>query len=630
MCGIVGILDLNRERPISPAMVEKMSEAIVHRGPNDFGLHVDGPLGMGMRRLSIIDVASGHQPISNEDGSLWIVFNGEIYNHDSLRKELIKAGHKFKTQSDTEVILHLFEEKGPQALDHLQGMFAFAIWDSKNQSLFLARDRLGIKPLFWAQVDGYLVFASEMKALLTLPFVSRDIDWNGFDAFFTYTFIPAPLTIYKSIAKLRPGHCLTAKNGMVTDTQYWDLSFSDKFTGSEAKVLEGFQEVMSESVEMRLMSEVPLGSFLSGGIDSGIIVAMMSPALSTPVNTFTIGFGGETGSFLDEKPYAREIASRYKCRHREIEVMPRIADALDATITAFDEPFADDSVIPTFHICEEAAKEVIVVLTGLGGDENFAGYERYLGFWYSRFYERVPRFLQDKVLYPLVMNLKEEKGGHYRINHLKRFVRAGKLPPSQRYQSYQQVYTQQQRRALYAPEISAKIDFDYVDFLGREHFENLGEGDFLDRALYQDLKTYLPEDILALSDRMGMHHSLELRVPFVDHKVVEYCARIPSKWKIKGTNKKHMLKNSARSLLPDSVIDHRKQGFCAPMASWLRGDLRPVVQEHLNHQTISDGGFFQPSLVKGLVDDHMSLQQLNDKSLFSLLVFQKWLASGTR
>jgi asparagine synthase (glutamine-hydrolysing) len=630
MCGIVGILDLNSNRTVAPGLVEAMCDSIAHRGPNDSGVHTDGPLGLGMRRLSIIDVASGHQPMTNDDQSLWIVFNGEIYNHNELRADLVKRGHRFRTQSDTEVILRLFEEKGPEAVELLNGMFAFAIWDAKQRTLFIARDRLGIKPLFWAEIDGYVVFASEMKALLTLPFVPREIDWNGLDAFFTYTYIPAPLTIYKSIAKLKPGHTLSIRRGRVTVAKYWDVSFADKFTGSESQILEGFNDVISEAVSLRMMSEVPLGAFLSGGIDSGLIVAMMSEASANPVNTFTIGFGGETGNFLDEKPYAREIAERYRCNHREIEVMPRIEEALDATIGCFDEPFADDSVIPTFHICEEAAKEVVVVLSGLGGDENFAGYERYLGFWYSRFYQKIPRLMQDKVLYPLIMNLKEEKGGHYRINHMKRFVRAGRLAPAQRYQSYLQVYSQEQRRALYAPDIAAKVDFDYVDFLGREYFEDLDEGDFLDRALYQDLKTYLPDDILALSDRMGMHHSLELRVPFVDHKVVEYCARIPSRMKIKGTSKKHMLKTAARSKLSDAIIDHRKQGFCAPMASWLRGDLRPVVEKYLNAEALAKGGFFQPSHVQGLVADHMNLNQLNDKSLFSLLVFQKWLAAGGR
>ena len=350
MCGIVGLLALNNEHIVDEVIVKRMSDAILHRGPNDVGVFADGHFGMGMRRLSIIDISGGYQPIFNEDKTVCIVFNGEIYNHHELRDRLIGNGHVFKTKTDTETILHLYEEKGVECLEPLRGMFSFAIWDIPRRRLFIARDRLGVKPLFWGNKGGLLYFASEIKALLTLSKIQHEIDWNGFDSFFTYGYIPAPLTIYKDIHKLPPAHYLLVENGSFIVKRYWDLSFSDKFIYKQNDIEEQFLELLSESVDMRLMSEVPLGAFLSGGVDSGLIVALMSQLSLKPVSTFTISFGGETGNFLDERSYAKEIADRYKCRHKEILVLPQIETAINASIEAFDEPFADDSVIPIWEI----------------------------------------------------------------------------------------------------------------------------------------------------------------------------------------------------------------------------------------------------------------------------------------
>jgi asparagine synthase (glutamine-hydrolysing) len=624
MCGIVGIFDSLGASAVQEFDIRAMCDAIVHRGPNDYGYHVENHVGLGMRRLSIIDVDGGRQPITNENDSIWIVFNGEIYNYIALRDMLLKKGHQFKTKTDTETIIHLYEEYGVRCLDHLQGMFTFMIWDAPKNRIFVARDRLGIKPCFWTQVGSRVAIASEMKSLLKLPWLKPEMDWNGFDAFFAYTYIPAPLTIYKGIHKLSPAHYLLVENGNLQVKRYWDVSFADKHERREADLIEEFLHLLQESVNMRLMSEVPLGAFLSGGIDSGLITALMSSSMSKPANTFNISFGDNKGSFLDEGPYAREIAKRYGCVHREVEVSPRIDEAIDAAVFAFDEPFADDSLIPTYHICDVAKEDVIVVLTGLGGDENFAGYERYLGFWLSRFFGKVPRIMWDYGIAPLVGLLKEQKGGHYQINHLKRFVAGGGLPPGKRYQSYIRTLSPELRRELYLPEISSKIDFDYVEGLGSIHFERLEDGDFLDRALYQDLCMYLPDDILALSDRIGMHHSLELRVPFVDHKLVEFCARIPSKLKLNRGEKKYLLKKVASKFLPDSVVSHRKQGFCTPMASWLRSDLRSVVDSELSREKILNGDIFNQRFIANRLSSHNNRQELNDKLIFSLLVFQKW------
>lgn len=627
MCGIAGYLNLGAERPADAGLVSAMCDTIVHRGPDDQGVMTDGPVGLGMRRLAIIDVASGRQPIANEDGTVHIVFNGEIFNHLGLRDRLVAAGHVFRTHSDTETILHAYEEYGDDCVHKLRGMFAFAIWDAPRRRLLVVRDRLGVKPLFYAQDGERLAFASEMKALLALPGIDRGMDWNAFDAFFTYNYVPAPLTIHRGIRKLEPGHRLICEGGRIRDEQYWDVRFDDKLQGDAVELSEHFLALMGEATAIRLMSEVPLGAFLSGGIDSGVVVALMSKAASAAVNTFTIGFGGETGDFIDERPYARMIAGRYGTEHRELEVVPRIETAIDAAVRAFDEPFADDGLIPTYHICAEAKRHVTVVLTGLGGDEDFGGYERYLGFMLARRYRALPSALRRGVVGPLVRSLREPRSGGNRVNHLKRFVAAGDLPPAHVYQSYIRALDPAGRRRLYAPEVASRIDFDYVESLGRVHFEKLEGGDWLDGALYQDLKMYLPDDILALSDRVGMHHSLELRVPFVDHEVVEFCARLPQGLKIRGTEKKHLLKLAAGHLLPEPVISHRKQGFCAPLSSWLHTDLRPVVAGLLDPARLAAEGYFNPNEVGALVADHHARRNLNDKAIFSLLMFGKWLSA---
>jgi asparagine synthase (glutamine-hydrolysing) len=463
-----------------------------------------------------------------------------------------------------------------------------------------------------------------MKSLLVLPWIRPEIDWNAFDAFFTYTYIPAPLTIYKNIQKLPPAHYLLVENGNVHLKRYWDLSFADKKPSNEAALIEEYLGLMQEAVDIRLMSEVPLGAFLSGGIDSGLITAMMSSSMNNPVKTFTISFGGSKGDFLDERPFARQIAERYGCAHHEVEVQPLINQAMNASVFAFDEPFADDSLIPTYDICRVAKEDVTVILSGLGGDENFAGYERYRGFWLSRFFDKMPRWLWPKVISPIVGMLKEQEGGHYKINHLKRFVDGGNLLSGKRYQSYIRTLSPDLRRSLYDPDIVGKIDFDYVESLGFVHFERLEEGDCLDRAIYQDICMYMPDDILALSDRIGMHHSLELRVPFVDHKLVEFCAKIPNSLKIKNGEKKYLLKKASVGMLPNSVVSHRKQGFCTPMASWLRGDLKAVVDEELSPKKIRQVALFNERFVNDAIVNHNNRKQLNDKLIFSLLMFQKW------
>lgn len=625
MCGIAGIMNFTPGEMVRSESIQPMLDSMFHRGPDDQGIYARGIVGLGMRRLSIIDLEGGRQPISNEDGTLWIIYNGEIFNHEALRADLIRSGCRYKTHSDTETILHLFEEKGPACLEDLRGMFAFAIWDERKRSLFVARDRLGIKPLFYSHDDRRLIFGSELKALLALPDVKREIDWTALDAYFAYGYIPAPWTAYKGIQKLLPGHYMIVDQRGVLIHSYWDLYFEPKRRASESDLMDEFLFLLKESVRMRLMSEVPLGCFLSGGVDSSFVTALMSEMMESPVKTFTIGFGGQKGNFLDEREYAREVSRRYQTDHQEFQVLPEIEHVIDLILHAFDEPFSDDSVIPTYYICKMAREKVTVALTGLGGDENFAGYERYLGFWMSEIFEGLPQFIRERWVKPVVSRLKEGKGGHYRINHLKRFIEADGLSLSHRFQRYISPFSPTQREMLYLPMLRKEIDFDAVERIGRKYFDQSDAEDPIDRALYQDIKMYLPDDILALTDRLGMHHSLELRVPFVDHKLMEFCAKIPSNLKIRWGRKKYLLKKAAASYLPASVIRHRKQGFGSPMAIWLRTDMMPYVDRILAPERIDAVSVLNPMRVREILTAHQERRSLNDKQIFSLIIFQRWL-----
>ena len=425
MCGIVGILsDTRGNREDLTGRVTAMASSLAHRGPDDEGFFFADGVALGHRRLSIIDLATGHQPMFNEDGSVCIVFNGEIYNYAQVKEELSAKGHRFATNSDTETIVHAYEEWGQACVHRLRGMFAFGIWDDREKKLFIARDRLGKKPLFYADYAGQFVFASEMKAILTDPNFDRSMDEEALAAYFLFSYIPAPLTIFKNIRKLPPGHTLTVQNGQVTIERYWDIAFEPDHRKTESQFIDEFQHLLDEAVRIRLISDVPLGAFLSGGIDSSTVVALMHRHSREPVKTFTIGFGGTTGGFDDERRYARLVAERYHTEHHEHEVLPQVESLLDGIVTAFDEPFADDSTIPSHYVCKMARENVTVALSGLGGDEAFAGYERYLGFKIGQIYNRIPWLIREHLILKLVERMPETASGSNRINHLKRFVRS--------------------------------------------------------------------------------------------------------------------------------------------------------------------------------------------------------------
>ncbi|MFH0788943.1 MAG: asparagine synthase (glutamine-hydrolyzing) [Pseudomonadota bacterium] len=625
MCGICGQYNFKSREPVFSDRLRVMNETLRHRGPNDEGYYIDGPVGLSMRRLSIIDVIGGKQPIHNEDQTLWIVFNGEIFNYSELRHNLEKKGHRFSTASDTETIIHLYEDYGESCVDYLRGMFAFALWDTRHQSLFLARDRIGIKPLFFSVVnDEKILFASEIKALLASSEIVPEMDLQALDAFFAYGYIPSPLSIYKGIRKLLPGHFLRVDPKGITIKKYWDLYFQPDYGKSEIYFIEKFQEIFSEAVKIRLLSEVPLGAFLSGGVDSSMVVAHMAQSLKTPPETFTVGFSGNTGGFLDERPYSRLVADKYGCNHHEIEVEPKVDDILDEIVRAFDEPFADDSVIPSYYICKVSKQWVTVALTGLGGDELFGGYERYLGFRLSLLYDCIPSFISKCMLSPIIEILPERKDGHYAVNHMKRFMRAAHLPLIDRYRSYVSAMPVDLRSGLYDPAIARTIDFEATDRLMGDYFSSNNAETPLDRMFYQDIKTYLPDDILALTDRLGMLHSQELRVPFTDHLLVEFCATIPAEMKLKRFQKKYLLKKAADGFIPKEVLNHRKQGFASPMAQWLKGDLTALRKKLLSKENIEAGGILNWEFVNRMIFEHLNRKELNDKVIFALIMFQKW------
>lgn len=605
--------------------VSTMAACLEHRGPDAEGYFIGDHVALGHRRLSIIDLATGQQPLFNEDRTVCVIFNGEIYNYQQIKTDLAARGHVFATNSDTETIVHAYEEWGEDCVLKFNGMFAFCIWDSRSETLFIARDRLGEKPLFYAYYKGMFVFSSEMKAILADPQCDRAMDEEALCAYFTFSYIPAPLTIYKSIRKLQPGHVLIFKKGCIAIRQYWDLVFDADRTKKEKDIIHEYRERLDRSVAMRLMSDVPLGAFLSGGIDSSTVVALMSQATRDPVNTFTIGFGGNIGGFEDERPYARLVADRYRTNHHEHEVFPDPDGLLGKIVRAFDEPFADDATIPSYFVSQLARKNVTVALSGLGGDELFCGYERYLGVHLSSLYSLIPGVIREGLIKRFVESLPESPSGSYRINHLKRFVRSSGLDQGKRYFGFVSRMHRQYKDAFFASQ-ARQFDgaWDRVEERFLALFDSPNATDPLNKAFYCDIKAYLPEDILACTDRMSMCHSLEVRVPFLDHELVEYCATIPPEMKIKWFTKKHLLKKGTRGLMPKAVLDHRKQGFVGPMTRWLQTDLKQFSLDALSKKNLEKHGLLNDKTVERILADHHSGREINDTLIWSLLIFQTW------
>jgi asparagine synthase (glutamine-hydrolysing) len=624
MCGIAGILALDGRPSVDRRLLDAMNQTLVHRGPDSAGVYEeDGRVGLAMRRLAIIDVAGGDQPIATEDQSVWIVFNGEIYNFPALRHELESRGHRFRTRSDTESIVHAYEEWGDDCVTRLRGMFAFALWDAANRRLLLARDRVGEKQLFYAEVDGQLVFGSEIKAILAHPRVERRLRPAALNHFLTYLYVPEPLTMFEGIHELRAGHVLVAERGGLKIRPYWQLRYDPDPTMSLETAAEGLRAHLDEAVRMRLVSDVPLGAFLSGGIDSGSVVALMARHSDAPVRTFTVGYARGGGTF-DERAHARELAARYGTEHHELEIEPDLVGIATSLVRAFDQPLADSSAIPTWYLSQLARRHVTVALSGLGGDEVAAGYERHRGALLAERLRWLPGWAFRRILQPAADLLPDPRSGNQWPQRAKRFVRAAALPFDERYLEMLTQLAREARAQLLTPEILEQIDLDDP----RDHFhgymQSVGDADPLNRALYADLKLYLPGNLLTLTDRMSMAHSLEVRVPFLDHELLEFAARLPPSYKLRGLERKHILKRAVRDLLPESFFRRRKMGFSPPITVWFRNQLRPFAEDTLSESAIGEGGVFRYAAVRRLLDAHFARRANYDNQIWALITFMLW------
>ena len=617
MCGITGFVrDTHRGNQFDAAEVlEQMCAVMSHRGPDDQETMVNDGVALGMRRLSIIDLSGGHQPMSSHGGDLTIIFNGEIYNYRELRLQLQNKGYTFQTKSDTESILNCYEEYGEDCVDHLRGMFAFAVWDAPKRKLFVARDRVGEKPLYYTITpSGSFVFGSELKCLLQHPEVEREIDPRAVDAYLTFGYVPDPLSIFKGIKKLPAGHSLTVLNGKIAIKQYWDFPHEQSETRSERDYVEELQHRLRESVKMRLVSDVPLGAFLSGGVDSSTIVALMAQEMGEPVKTFSIGFLEDS---YDELKYARLVAKRFGTDHHELIVTPDVCNVIDELIWHFDEPFADQSVIPTYYVSKLAREHVTVVLSGDGGDELFAGYTRYAVDLKRQGFERLPRFVRRNLMKSLSEHLPHgARGRNYLYNVA--------LDPIDRYIDNISVFTALNRASLYSQDFLESLGGESAVAMYAEHASQVNSGEPLERLLYLDSKTYLPGDILTKVDRMSMAVSLEARVPLLDHKLIEFVARMPASMKMRGTESKYIFKRAIADLVPKEILTRPKQGFGVPIDSWINDQLRERIHETLRDPVTRQRGYFRPEYIEVLLTEHERNRRNHSAALWTVLMFELW------
>lgn len=621
MCGICGIAHSDHQTP-QRSLLENMTRALIHRGPDSDGFYLNAGIGLGMRRLAIVDVAGGNQPISNEDETLWVIFNGESHNFPDLYADLIKRGHEFRTRSDTECIVHLYEEYGDECVHHLRGQAALALWDVKKRRLLLARDRLGKKPLYYAVQNGTLYFASELGALLRGLPQRPESNLEAIDLYLSLQYIPDPLTVYEGVYKLPPAHRLVWQNGAAATERYWDFAYQPKHTASEAALIEELRSLLKESVKMRLISEVPLGAHLSGGIDSSIIVALMAELSDAPVKTFSVGFEEETFSELE---YARAVAQRYATDHHEfILKYDNLPATLETIVHHFGEPFADPSAIPLYHISKMTRQHVTVVLNGDGGDEDFAGYQRYWLDPLANRYLRAPQFLTRSLIPSIVRHLPDSSSrpvGQSLVDGLKRLQQLPDIDRRASILRWGSYFSPSQRARLWKPEF--RFAADNAQALLVNLFDS-AEGSFLDRTLYADLHTYLPGDLLVKTDRMAMAASIEPRSPFLDHRVVEWSARLPDQFKVRGRSGKYLLKKAFAKELPESIKRRGKQGFGIPISAWFRGPLYDWSKQLLLGQGSPLHQWFDVNTLAKILEEHKSTRADHGKRLYALAVLGLW------
>ena len=623
MCGIVGIFDMRGRRAVDEGLLARMNQSVFHRGPDEGGMHREPGVGLGHRRLSIIDLSTGQQPLYNEDGSVVVVFNGEIYNFQDLVPELKAAGHRFRTHSDTEVIVHGWEQWGEDCVRRFRGMFAFALWDRNREALFLARDRLGKKPLYYAVLpNGELIFGSELKALLLHPALKRDVEPKAVEDYFAYGYVPDPRTILKDVYKLPPGHTLAVRRGAAGVTkprEYWDVPFKPVGKVDEAAAADELVARLREAVKLRLISEVPLGAFLSGGVDSSGVVALMAGLSREPVNTCSISFGDPA---YNESQFAQQVATRYHTHHHVERVDTDDFDLIDVLARAYDEPFADSSAIPTYRVCQLARKRVIVALSGDGGDETLAGYRRYRWHMYE---ERVRRLLPQVIRGPLFGAL----GWLYpKLDWAPKVLRAKSTFQAVARESIAgyfhsvSIMPDYLRRRLFSPAFRTQLQgYEAIETL-RAHACRAPTDDALGRVQYLDIKTYLPGDILVKVDRASMQHALEVRVPILDHELVEWLCGLPPDLKLRGREGKYLFKRALEPYVPHDVLYRPKMGFAVPIAGWFRGPLRERVRSAVLGRGLADSGFFDQGYLRTLVDQHQAGQRDHSAPLWALLMFE--------
>ena len=625
MCGIVGLFDTRDKREFDRRLLARLNQIQAHRGPDEGELYTEPGIGFGHRRLSIMDVSSGQQPLFNEDGSIVVIFNGEIYNFEDLAKELADLGHIFRTHCDTEVIVHAWEEWGEDCVDRFRGMFAFGLWDRNRELLFLARDRLGIKPLYYSLLnDGTFIFASELKALLAHPDFLRELDLYAIEDYFAYGYIPEPKTIFRQALKLPPAHTLKLHYGqsMPRLRQYWDIPFVLHDPMSMPEAQEELIIRLRESVKIHLMTEVPLGAFLSGGVDSSAVVAMMANLMEEPVNTCSISFGDPA---FNESQYAQGVADRYRTCHSVEQVDHDDFDLIDKLATIYDEPFADSSAMPTYRVCELAKKRVTVALSGDGGDENLAGYRRYRWHLYEeRMRSMLPLGLR-KPMFGLLGSLYPKADWAPRFLRAKSTFEALSRDSVEGYFHGVSIIKDRMRQSLFSPSLNRSLQgYRAVEVL-RAHAGKCPVQDPLSRVQYLDMKTYLVGDILTKVDRASMAHSLEVRVPLLDHKLVEWISGLPASFKLRGHEGKYVFKKALEPHLSNDVLYRDKMGFSVPLASWFRGPLRERLSNALMGPVLSDTGLFNRTFIRGMLDQHQSGGRDHSASLWALLMFESFL-----
>lgn len=604
---------------------------IAHRGPDDEGVYVTETstgdrVGLGHRRLSIIDLSpAGHEPMSDSSGRVWLTYNGEIYNFKDLRSELEAKGYKFRSDTDAEVIIYSYLEWGVDALSRFNGMFAFGLWDSRDESLLLVRDRLGVKPLYYGETPAGLAFASEIKALLGVEGMRPAVDLEALDQFMTFLWTPDPKTAFRGVFKLPPGHYLVYKNGASEVRQYWDLTFGEDDSLSENEWTELVRAQVVRSVRSQMISDVPLGAFLSGGIDSSTIVALMTGQRADPVTTYTFGFRREDLRYdiiEDDVQYSRTIAKHFDIDYHEEFLEPRVIELLPKLVYHLDEPVADPAMITSFLICRSARERLTVLLSGMGGDEVFAGYPRHIAVKIAEAYNLIPSFISG----PVVAALPGVRPGRFNalFRNTKKLARSARLPAQERYLGFGTYFSEAEKRELYAGDLAAAApEFDAYA-AHRRYFRRVADQNFVNQMLYVDLKTFLPCLNLTYTDKTSMAASTEVRVPLLDHELVELAGRIPARLKIKGLTRKYILKRAAEAWLPKEIINRKKAGFSAPIRAWFARDLREMVEDLLSEENVRRRGYFNYAYVRKLIADNVAGREDNSLRVFQLLILELW------